>query len=337
MATTAAATTAPPARRRRHTLTQEEIVLGVTAVLFVCLALLLPGFFTVGNIIGLMRNVSVLGVLGAGMAVVVIGRGIDLSQVAIMATGAAWVLQMLSDGRSMAVALTVGFLGSVAVGAVNGFAIAFVEMPALFTTLASGILLFGAGRAFLLQQMVLYVPQGAESFLRIGQGSWAGIPTPILIFAGVGLVTHWFLSHTTVGRFIYAHGDNAEAARLSGIGVRPLTVLEYSLSGAISFIAGILMASSVASVDTQIINSTLIFDVILVVVLGGVSLLGGRGSVFSVVVGTCLIGTLLDGMIILNLNNDVQNIVKSVVLLGAIVLDNRLHPQDEETARQGDI
>jgi ribose transport system permease protein len=88
--------------------------------------------------------------------------------------------------------------------------------------------------------------------------------------------------------------------------------------------------------NTQVINSTLIFDVILVVVLGGVSLVGGRGSVLSVLVGTALIGTLLNGMTILNLDTNVQNIVKGAVLLAAILLDNRLHPRDEETARQGD-
>jgi ribose transport system permease protein len=96
------------------------------------------------------------------------------------------------------------------------------------------------------------------------------------------------------------------------------------------------MAASTASMNTQVINSTLIFDVIMVVVLGGVSLVGGRGSVGSVLAGTALIGTLLNGMTILNLDNNIQNIVKGAVLLGAILLDNRLHPRDEETARQGD-
>jgi ribose transport system permease protein len=88
--------------------------------------------------------------------------------------------------------------------------------------------------------------------------------------------------------------------------------------------------------DTQVINGTLIFNVILVVVLGGISLVGGRGSVWSVVVGALLIGTLLNGMTLMNLSNDVQDIAKGVVLLAAIILDNRLHPRDEETVRQGD-
>jgi ribose transport system permease protein len=114
-------------------------------------------------------------------------------------------------------------------------------------------------------------------------------------------------------------------------------VMTYVLSSLVAILAGLVLAAEVASVNAQIFTSTMIFDVILVVVLGGVSLLGGRGSIMSVVVGTLLIGVLLNGMVIMNFDNNVQNIVKSIVLLGAIIVDNRLHPRDEETARQGDI
>jgi ribose transport system permease protein len=124
---------------------------------------------------------------------------------------------------------------------------------------------------------------------------------------------------------------------MSGIAVRPLTILEYTLCAGIGFLAGILKASMVAQIDLRIINSTLIFDVILVVVLGGVSLIGGRGSIWSVLAGTALIGTLLNGMTMMDIPSNVQDIVKSIALLGALILDNRLHPRDEETARQGDI
>lgn len=96
------------------------------------------------------------------------------------------------------------------------------------------------------------------------------------------------------------------------------------------------MLGNVASVNVNLAQSTMVFDVILVAILGGVSLVGGRGSIFSVVVGTCLIGTLLNGMTILNVNNEIQNIVKGIVLLAAILIDGHLHPFDEETARQGE-
>jgi ribose transport system permease protein len=153
----------------------------------------------------------------------------------------------------------------------------------------------------------------------------------------VAMLGHFILSRMTVGRFVYASGDNAETARLTGISVRVLAMQQYAFSAAVAFLAGLVTAGSVASINTLVFNSSLIFDVLLIVVLGGVSLSGGRGSIVSVLVGTALIGTLLNVMILMNIQGDVQNIVKSVVLLGAIALDRKLHPRDEETARQGDL
>ena len=308
----------------------------VTVLLAIGFALTLPGFATIGNLLGLTRSVAILGILGIAMSVVVIGRGLDLSLVATMAVSSAFALQLMQQGWGWPGAVAVGMLVAIVIGLINGFIIAFVEVPALFTTLATGFLIFGLGRTFLLDGLITYLPAGMESFSWIGQGRLWGVPAPVIVLALVAIVVHMFLSRMTVGRFVYAHGDNLEAARLTGIAVRPLTMLEYAICAAIGCIAGLVMAASTASINTQIVNSTLIFDVILVVVLGGVSLVGGRGGVLSVLAGTALIGTLLNGMTILDLDNNVQNIVKGGVLLAAIILDNRLHPRDEETARQGD-
>lgn len=311
-------------------------MLAVTILLGLAFALTLPGFATLGNLLNLLRGVAILGMLGIAMSVVVIGRGLDLSLVASMAVASAFALQLMQQGWPAAGAVAAALALAIAIGVINGFIIAFVEVPALFTTLATGFLVFGLGRVFLLDGLITYLPAGAEGFAWIGQGRLLGLPAPVLLLALTALLAHFFLSRTTIGRFVYAHGDNAETARLTGIAVRPLTMLEYAICAAIGLAAGLVMAASTASMNTQIVNSTMIFDVILVVVLGGVSLIGGRGGVVSVLAGTALIGTLLNGMTILDLDNNLQNIVKGGVLLAAIILDNRLHPRDEETARQGD-
>jgi ribose transport system permease protein len=323
-------------RTRFKAPSQESIVLIVTLTLVVFFSATLDGFASIGNFLTMARSVSILGILSLGMGVVVIGRGLDLSQIAAMAVSAAIVVQMLTAGYSPALAMLAGLIVALAIGIANGIIIAFIEIPALFTTLASGFLVYGIARFTVLDGFISYVPKGNEGFLFIGQGTVLGIPMPVILFALIAVVVHLILSKTSIGRFIYAHGDNHETARLTGIPVRPLTVFEYSVSAVIGFLAGLVMASTTAGMNTQIINSTLIFDVILVVVLGGISLVGGRGSVWSVVVGTALIGTLLNGMIIMNMDGNLQSIVKGLVLLGAILLDNRLHPRDEETARQGD-
>jgi ribose transport system permease protein len=315
---------------------QEAIVFLVALLLVAIFSASLDGFATIGNILNLGRSVAVLGLLGLGMGIVVIGRGLDLSQVASMAISTAIVVQMVAEGYGLAPALMVGFCVAVLIGVINGLIIAFIEIPPLFTTLATNFLVYGVAREFVLKGFISYMPKEETGFLFLGQGTLLGVPMPIVVFAVVAVIVHWFMSQTRLGRFIYAHGDNADAARLSGVAIRPLAVGEYVLCALIAYVAGLVDAATTASVNTQVINSTLIFDVILVVVLGGISLVGGRGSVFSVIAGTLLIGVLLNGMTIMNLDGQIQNIIKGLVLLAAILLDNRLHPRDDETAKQGD-
>jgi len=119
--------------------------------------------------------------------------------------------------------------------------------------------------------------------------------------------------------------------------VRPLVVPQYVFSSLVGYAAGLIMATGVTLMNTRIVNSTLLYDVILVVVLGGISLSGGKGGVRNVIVGTLLIGTLLNGMTIMDIQYTGQNVIKSVILLIAIVVDSVLNPRDEQTAQQGDI
>ena len=160
---------------------------------------------------------------------------------------------------------------------------------------------------------------------------------PIFVFAAAALLVYAFLSRTSIGRFIYAQGDNPEAARLfPALHWLPLTILEHILVAALAWLAGLVWIGQTGGMQMTIVQGTQIFDVILVVVLGGISLVGGRGGVFSVVVGCALIGTLLNAFTIMDVNSEVQNIIRGAVLFTAIILDNWLHPRDEETARQGD-
>ncbi len=325
-------------RSRLAGLSQEQIVFLVSVFFFIGFSLFIQGFASIGNFMIMLRNISVLGIFGVGMGIVVIGRGIDLSQVTTSAVSVAWVLKLMQDGLSIPGAVLLGLLLVILMGVINGYLIAFIEIPPLFATLASGICIYGFVRHYLLNLLNNhYVPESCKSFLVLGQGNILGIPLPVIWFGIIALMCHLFLSRTSFGRFIYAQGDNEEAARLTGIGIRPLKILQYTLCSLIGYLAALIMASSTSSLNVRIVDSTLIFDVVLVVVLGGISLIGGRGGVKSVIAGTILIGILLNGMVLINLGIAQQNLVKSVVLLCAILLDTFMHPSDEETARQGDI
>ena len=318
-------------------LSQEQIVLALAMLLCAGFALALPGFLTANNLLNLVRSVSILGILGVAMGLVVIGRGIDLSLVALMAVSVAWTLQLAAGGTPLLQAVATGLCFSLLTGTITGFLIAYVEIPAIFATLAMGTLIYGFGRYFLISLDVIYLPDGARDFLWLGQGTLFGVPVPIFVFVLVCLGGYLFLRYTRSGRYLRAIGDNLQAARITGVPARPIIVLQYVLSSFIGFVAGIVTAASVASMNTRIANSTYVYDVILVVVLGGIGLSGGKGGIRNVIVGTLLIGVLLNGMTIMDIQYTVQNVIKGVILLTAIVIDTIVNPRDEQTAQQGDI
>ena len=321
----------------RRRISQQTIVFALFMALFIGFGLFLPGFARVENLLTLLQNVAILGILGLGMAVVVIGRGIDISMIAALAVPSGLLLQMVETGHSLGAVAPVALALSLAFGLLNGWLIAYAEVPSLFTTLASGLFLAGLGQGFLFNLEIVQWPATMDAIAWMGRGTLWGVPMPVVMFGLASALLSLFLKRMRAGAFIYAIGDNPFGARATGLPTRPIVVLEYVLAALIGLFAGLVMAASVNSMPTRIYNSTLVYDVVLVVVLGGIGLSGGRGGVQNVVVGTLLIGTMLNGMTILDVSYSVQNIVKGVVLLLAILIDSALNPRNEETAQQGDI
>jgi ribose transport system permease protein len=324
----------------RLNVSQEGVVFLLAAVHFVLFALTLPNFLTPGNLVALVRSVSILGILGLGMGLVVIGRGIDLAMVATMVVSVSWVLSLMTHANMpLGLALLIGAAFVIAVGLVNGILIAYAVVPAIFTTLATGLVVYGVGRAWLFDVDVQNTPNDSPFFHGLANNSILGVPLPIIVFGVLALIVWAALRWTRFGRFVYASGDNPAAARIAGIPIRLLMVFEYVITALIAYGSGLVMAAASSGMSTRVYNSTMIYDVLLVVVLGGVGLSGGRGGVRNVLVGTLLIGILLDGMTILNVPYTQQNLIKSVILLTAIIIDSFLNPRDEQTAQQeqGDI
>ena len=319
-------------------LTQEKIVIGIAAALFIVFSVTLSRFFVAENLFTLVRNVSALGILATAMAVVVLGRGMDLSIVSTMAMSTAWAFYLAGHGFSIETALIMGLGFALLVGLINGLIIAYAEIPAIFCTLAMGIFVFGIVRLKLIDFEVVYMPPNATAITWMGNGYLFGIiPMPVIFFIVVLVLAALFLKFTRPGQQIYSIGDNLEASRIVGIPVRPIIVLQYTLSALIGYIAGIISAVSVASVNTHQATGTFIYDVLLVVVIGGISLSGGRGGIRNVIIGTLLIGVLWNGLTIMDIQYTLQNVIKSCILLIAIIIDSLMNPRDEQTEQQGDI
>lgn len=319
-------------------LSQEKIVFAITLAMFVTFAALLNGFLSADNLLSLLRSVAVLGILGLGMLIVVLGRGIDLSMVANMAISVAWTIQLVSNGMPLGQALAIGFAFALLMGLICGVLVAYAEIPAIFATLAMASFIYGFGRANLITGTdVVYLPSSFGWATQIGQGKFLDVPIPIYLAIILAVLVALFLKLSKHGWNTMNIGDNAVAARIAGIPVRPTIVMQYMLSGVAAFVAGLITATAVQSMNLRIVNSNMIYDVILIVVLGGVSLSGGRGRVRNVIVGSLLIGVLVNGMTIMDIQYTIQNVIKSVILLLAIIADSILNPRDEQTGQQGDI
>jgi ribose transport system permease protein len=200
-----------------------------------------------------------------------------------------------------------------------------------------GTAIYGFGRVFLLASDVNYLPDSWAWLNTLATAAPLDIPVSVLCFGAVCGIGHLFLRRAREGRYIYMMGDNPQAARITGVPLRVMIVAQYVLTSLVALTAGLLMAALVATMNTRIVGSTYVYDIILVAVLGGISLSGGRGGAGSVIVGTLLIGILLNGMTMMNLGYTTQNVIKALILLAALIMDSLVNPRDEQTSQQGDI
>ena len=322
---------------------QELIILIVTIVIFAGFSVFLDKFFSTGNLLTLMRSVSILGILSIAMAVVVISKGIDLSLIATLAVGTA-LASVLSSGDVLPsidlpfiYAVILGFIFTAILCAMTGILVAYWDMASVFVTLAMAGVIYGLGRTLFIRDELNYLPEDAAWLEYLGRGQLFGVPMPIICFLMLAIIMHLLLTKTTFGKFVYSIGDSGLAARTAGVPVRPILVMIFILAGTVAYFAGLLTAGAISSINTRMVAGSMIYDVLLVVVVGGIGLSGGKGGMHNVILGTLLIGTLLNGMVIMDISFIVQNLIKGIILLLAIMTDTLLNPRDEQTTQQGDI
>ncbi len=322
---------------------QELIILIVTIVIFAGFSVFLDKFFSTGNLLTLMRSVSILGILSIAMAVVVISKGIDLSLIATLAVGTA-LASVLSSADVLpsidlpfVYAVLLGLLFTAILCAITGILVAYWDMASVFVTLAMAGVIYGLGRTLFIGDELNYLPEDAVWLEYLGRGQLLGVPMPIICFLSLAFIMHLVLTQTTFGKFVYSIGDSGLAARTAGVPVRPILVIIFIIAGVVAYFAGLLTAGAISSINTRMVSGSMIYDVLLVVVVGGIGLSGGKGGMHNVILGTLLIGTLLNGMVIMDISFIVQNLVKGIILLLAIMTDTILNPRDEQTTQQGDI
>ena len=275
-------------------------------------------FITAGNVVNISRQVSYYGIASIGMTFVILIAGIDLSIGSIITlVNVVCAFLMVNSGMNMWLAIIVSLVVATAIGVLNGGMVATIGIPALIATFASQTIFEGAAYLISGGRPISGLPEG---FALFGRWSVGIVPVCTIIMIICFVVGSFILNKTYFGRYFYAIGGNEEAAELSGIRVNRVKYLIYALSGFFAGLSGIVLLSRSNSAQSTV-GKGLEFDVITCVVLGGVSVNGGVGRMSGVVAGVLIIGCLTNGMILMDVSEYTQMVVKGIVLAIAVGID----------------
>ncbi len=305
---------------------REWALVGLTLFVAILFSILYPiSFFSLDNLNAILRNLAFEGFLAIGMMILLVSGEFDLSVGAMASmTGVitAWLMQVAEWPVPLAV--MAGLAVATLAGATNGFFVAKLRVNALITTLGTmgifqgvALLIGGPGITFL-----------PESFSRVGQAELLGLQMPVWLLGGLAVSVHVLLTHSRFFRQYYYIGNNAKAARLSGMHVDRLQILAFAIMGTIAGLAGIVYASRIATA-TATVGVGAELQAIAAVILGGASLSGGKGTIWGAMIGVFFMALVKNILIIARVSSEWQGIVLGSVLVLAVALDSAMTQRRE--------
>lgn len=301
---------------------QQSLAFGTLIILVIFFSIFGNNFFTWSNISGILLATSVIGILALGTTFVIITGGIDLS------IGTGMTLAAVMTGvfiTNMGLPVWLGVLGGIGTGVlmglVNGLNITFLGLPPFIATLA--MMMIAQGLALVISGVrPIYFSGSAPEFNQIALGTLVpGLPNAVLITLLLAVVGYLVLNRTILGRYTFAIGSNEEATRLSGVNTRRWKILIYMFAGAFTGIAGVVLAARLDSAQPQL-GVGYELQAIAAVIIGGTSLLGGRGSILGTVIGALIMSVLINGLRIMSIQTEWQNVVVGIVILIAVFFDS---------------
>ncbi|AWK83510.1 TPA: ribose ABC transporter permease [Photobacterium damselae] len=291
--------------------------------LIVVVSFLNPNFFTVDNILNILRQTSVNAIIAVGMTLVILTAGIDLSVGSVLALCGAFAATLIAMEVPVLIAVPTALLAGAILGAISGVIIAKGKVQAFIATLVTMTLLRGVTMVYTDGRPISTgFTDVADSFAWFGTGYAMGIPVPIWLMVIVFAAAWYLLNHTRFGRYVYALGGNESATRLSGINVDRVKIGVYAICGFLSALAGIIITSRLSSAQPTA-GMGYELDAIAAVVLGGTSLAGGKGRIMGTLIGALIIGFLNNALNLLDVSSYYQMIAKAVVILLAVLVDNK--------------
>lgn len=294
-------------------------------LLIVCaiFSLLTPNFLTGSNMINVLRQTSVIGIIAVGQTLVILTAGIDLSVGSIVGfSGAISAGVMLKTGNVW-LGILAGLAAGTALGLANGILIAKLKLTPFIVTLASMTTVSGLTLIYTKGNPII-VKDSAYKF--IGQGYIGPIPFPIILLLLVYVIFFLILRKTIHGQYIYAIGGNEKATVLAGVKVHYHKILVYATSGFLASLAAIILTARL-SAATPVAGSGYELDAIAAVILGGTSLFGGKGGVIGTLIGVLLLGVLTTGMNLVDISPFYQNVAKGIIVLVAVIIDRLINKE----------
>jgi ribose transport system permease protein len=297
-----------------------EIVSILIALVILCLffSLASPYFLTIKNILNFTMNTTILGIMAAGLFVSMVIGEIDVSQYSIVALSTGVMVILIRGGMKSVYAILISVAISVICGVINGSLVAYLRINPIITTL--GAMMIYRGIAYKITQAKAMGVTG-QFFTAVGSSRILGIPVSVYIMLGVFLLVHLALTYTAYGKRVYAVGGNPEASYISGINVRTVRFWGMVVSALAAALAGLVFVSQVgATVPT--VGEAGLMDVVTAVVIGGLSLSGGKGKIVGTLIGVMILAVLQNGMVLLSVQSYYQIIVKGGVILLAVLVDS---------------
>jgi ribose transport system permease protein len=288
-------------------------------VLLLCIVLALSStaFLTVGNLLNVLRQASLIFLIASGLTLVILSAGLDLSIGANLGLSACLVAVAIKTTGSISIGIAAGLACGMTIGILNGLLITMLRLPPFIATYGMLWMVYGINYWAMAGNTIYGFP---PAFREIGSGYLLGIPIPVLLMALCLIVGSFFTRYTTWGHEIYAIGANPEVARLSGIPVRRRLILVYTLSGAMSGLAGVVYLARLNSAEAGI-GEPLLLPAIAAVLIGGTSLFGGVGSLSGALIGAVILTLVLNGMNLLTISGNWQPLITGVILLLAAGID----------------
>lgn len=295
----------------------EQRTLLVLIVLCIIVGYLIPSFLTVNNILNVLRQVSITGIVAVGMTFVIISGGIDISVGSIVALSGVIVAMSLRAGFGITPSIIFALLSGAAAGLLNGTLISFGKIMPFVATLGTMSVIRGLTLIIVNGQAIWELP---DDFINIGIGYLVGIPIPVILTLLIYLGGQILLKRFTYGRYTLAVGGNEESARLSGVVVRRIKLLTYILCGFLAAVAGVVLAARLGSGQPSV-GTGYELIAIAAAVIGGNSLSGGRGTVLGTLVGALILGVVGNALNLWGVASFYQIVVSGGIVLIAALAD----------------